>query len=429
MYVCGPTVYDSIHVGNARAAVVFDVLHRILRNLYDKVIYVRNITDVDDKIYAAASGRNISIEELTQKTIADYHDDLEALNVLPVTHEPRVTNHIVEIIEFVTKLICTRHAYVSEGHVFFDVASCKNYGILSNKNMDDLMAGARVEISDLKKNPLDFVLWKPSDEKFPIGWESPWSFGRPGWHIECSALALQYLGEQFDIHGGGADLVFPHHENEVVQTCAYSGRKAMANYWIHNGHLTICGDKMSKSLGNCITVCEIRKKYTGEVIRLALLMTHYAAPMNFDFALLDQAKNILDRWYTALRDVATIPWTDETDSAIIDALLDDMNTPKAISIASAMVDRINKALDKQRLAAVFVNTCRKFLGIMTIDVTQWFCDVTFEKKAWIESKVMERTLAKMKKDFSTADAIRNELSKEGITIEDTSHGTIWKTSY
>ncbi|MDR0695426.1 MAG: cysteine--tRNA ligase [Holosporales bacterium] len=428
MYVCGPTVYGLMHVGNARAAVVFDVLYRVLRSLYERVTYVRNITDVDDKIYAAATERHVSITELTSETIAAYHEDLEKLNVLPADHEPRVTENMREIIDFVVALIDNKSAYITGGHVYFDVSSFAQYGALSKKNTDDLFVGARVDVSELKRSALDFVLWKPADEKFSLGWESPWGKGRPGWHIECSAMALKYLGDSFDIHGGGMDLIFPHHENEIAQSLSKNGKKAMANYWVHNGHLTINGAKMSKSLGNFVTVRDLCAKYDGEVIRLALLMTHYAAPMNFEPASLEQAKNILDRWYTAIRNVPSIQPTENIDEDVFKALADDMNTPKAISILSAKVDDINKTDNKSKLVSSLANTCRKCLGLMTRDPEEWFCGVPLEMKAWIKSKIAERVQAKKACDFKRADAIRAELFQRGIAIEDTQHGTIWKTT-
>ena len=344
MYVCGPTVYSRAHLGNARPAVVFDVLHRILRKIYANVKYVRNITDVDDKIYKAAIAENISISELTNKTVKQYHEDIASLNVLPVTIEPRATEHISEIIKFIQILLAEQKAYISNNHVYFDINSAKNYGKLSRKKLDELISGARVDISANKKNPLDFVLWKPTDEQFNFGWDSPWGKGRPGWHIECSAMSKKYLGEVFDIHGGGADLVFPHHENEIAQSCALTHQERMANYWIHNGHLTVNGTKLSKSLGNYVTVNELLQRFDGEVIRFAFLMSHYRSSINFSIDMLNQAKNILDRWYTALETSEFIP-TEEVFSDVTGALLDDMNTPKAISILHNKIDEINKTHD------------------------------------------------------------------------------------
>lgn len=424
MYACGPTVYARAHLGNARPAVVFDTLYRILQKLYQNVTYVRNITDIDDKIYKAAIERNVAISDLTKQTTAMYHDDMAALNVLPVTIEPKATEHIADMIEFIKDLVTNGNAYVVNGHVYFNVSLSKNYGQLSKKNMDAMLSGARVEISGNKHNPLDFVLWKPIDEKFNFGWESPWGKGRPGWHIECSAMSKKYLGETFDIHGGGADLIFPHHENEIAQSCAITHKKHTANYWIHNGHLNIDGQKMSKSLGNFLTVNELLKDFNGEVIRLAFLSTHYRAPMNFSFESLKQAKNRLDRWYNALRGIEIVS-TNAIFDDVFEALLDDMNTPRAISILCSKIDEINKTKNSE-FAGIFVNTCQKLLGIMQTKICDWFCCVDSKKHAWIEAKIHERDIAKQSKDFAKADAIRAELLQNCIMIEDTKDGTIWK---
>ena len=405
MYVCGPTVYDRAHVGNARPAVVFDVLYRILKKLYKNVTYVRNITDIDDKIYKASIEKNVTISDLTKQTTTMYHDDMTALHVLPVTLEPKATEHISDIIEFIKNLII-------------------NGKQLSKKNMEELISGARIEISDNKKNPLDFVLWKPVDERFNFGWDSPWGKGRPGWHIECSAMSRKYLGKTFDIHGGGADLIFPHHENEIAQSCALTHQNCMAHYWIHNGHLNINGQKMSKSLGNFFTVNELLQDFDGEVIRLAFLGTHYRSPMNFSFDGLKQAKNLLDRWYTALRGI-DITSTDEIFDDVFDVLQDDMNTPKAVSILCAKIDELNKTKNSE-FASIFVNTCQKLLGIMQTKICDWFCCLDSEKQTWINSKIQERDVAKKNKNFADADAIRSELLKNCIVIEDTKDGTIWK---
>ena len=424
MYVCGPTVYSRAHLGNARPAVVFDVLYRILRKLYANVKYVRNITDVDDKIYKTAIAENISVSELTNETTGQYHEDMASLNVLPVTIEPRATEHISEIIEFIKNLLAEQKAYISNNHVYFNINYAKNYGQLSRKKLDELISGARVDVSENKKNPLDFVLWKPIDEQFNFGWDSPWGKGRPGWHIECSAMSKKYLGEIFDIHGGGADLVFPHHENEIAQSCALTHQEQMANYWIHNGHLTLNGVKMSKSLGNYVTVNELLQNFDGEVIRFAFLMSHYRAPMNFSITTLNQAKNILDRWYTAIGNVEFIQ-TDEVFSDVMDALLDDMNTPKAISILHTKIDKINKTHDGT-VANIFINTCRSILGIMQVREQEWFHSVDEDTKTWITEKIKLRSIAKKQKNFVEADMIRNELLQKGIIIEDTKDGTTWK---
>jgi cysteinyl-tRNA synthetase len=418
MYVCGPTVYDRAHLGNARPAVVFDVLYRVLRALYGNVTYVRNITDVDDKIYNASVEMGVSVQELTERTIEMYHEDIAALNVMPVDIEPRATEHISDIIEFVGELISNGSAYISNDHVYFDVSSFCRYGALSNKNIDDLVNGARVEVSELKRNPLDFVLWKPIDDRFNLGWNSPWGTGRPGWHIECSAMSRKYLGDRFDIHGGGIDLVFPHHENEIAQSCALSKQNAMANYWIHNGHLNIDGAKMSKSAGNFFTVNDMLQKYDGEVIRMALLMTHYSSPQNFSVNTLNQAKSILDHWYSSIRSTNIIE-TSEIIPDVLDALLDNLNTPLAISI-------LGRARESGALDSRFVATCRSLLGVMMKDPEDWFCNVSNEQREWINTKIAERTEAKKNKDYATADAIRNELLERGITIEDTKDGSTWK---
>lgn len=425
MYVCGPTVYDRAHIGNARPAVVFDVLYRVLKTLYKKVTYVRNITDIDDKIYKAALEKNISISELTEQTTKMYHEDILKLNVLPVDIEPRATEHIHDMIRFVEELIKDGNAYVSNNHIYFDVSSFSDYGKLSKKNKEDLIAGARIEISEFKRSPLDFVLWKPIDETFNFGWDSPWGKGRPGWHLECSVMSHKYLGKTFDIHGGGIDLVFPHHENEIAQSCAHNHTERMANYWIHNGHLNINGVKMSKSLGNFFTVHELLEKYNGEVIRFAFLMTHYTSPINFTFDLLTQAKNILTRWYCKFRNFQ-FDGSEEIDNEVLEALLDNLNTPKAISILNSRLDTLCKSQDSQ-MASKFINTCRKLLGVMELDPKDWFCQVEATKCAWIEEKIKERNEAKKQKDYQKADSIRDELKAEGILIEDTKSGTIWKT--
>ena len=424
MYVCGPTVYDRAHLGNARPAVVFDVLYRILKRLYKNITYVRNITDVDDKIYKASIEKNISIKDLTETNIKMYHHDMEQLNVLPVTNEPRATEHIDEIIEFIKNLVETNHAYISNNHVYFDIDSIDSYGQLSKKNINDLISGARIEVSGNKKNPLDFVLWKPIDEKFNFGWESPYGIGRPGWHIECSAMSKKYLGNTFDIHGGGSDLIFPHHENEIAQTCALTNCHTMANYWIHNGHLNINGMKMSKSLGNFLSVNELLKNFNGEVIRLAFLMSHYRSPMNFSFEGLNQAKSILDKWYNSIIGIELFK-TEDVFEDVFDAIADDLNTPKALSILCTKVDEINKTKNVD-VASIFVNTCRELLGIMHLSTSDWFCCVSNEKREWIEKKIKARNTAKEECNFAIADAIREELLTHKIILDDTKDGTIWK---
>lgn len=424
MYVCGPTVYDRAHIGNARPAIVFDILYRILKILYKNVTYVRNITDIDDKIYKTAVEKNVSISELTENTTLMYHKDISELNVLPVDIEPKATDHINDMIDFIRNLLEKGNAYISNDHIYFDVSSFKFYGKLSNKNKADLISGSRIDISEFKRNPLDFVLWKPIDNKFNFGWDSPWGKGRPGWHLECSVMSQKYLGEIFDIHGGGIDLVFPHHENEIAQSCAHNSNEKMANYWIHNGHLNINGVKMSKSLGNFFTVHELLEKYKGEVIRFAFLMTHYASPMNFTFDILNQAKNVLDRWYNTLLNIK-FNNSNDIDQEVFEALLDNMNTSKAISILNLRIDILNKSHDSN-LAGEFVNTCQRLLGVMQSEPQNWFCEINLEKREWIEKKICERNEAKQQKNYQLADSIRDELKKENILIEDTKTGTIWK---
>jgi cysteinyl-tRNA synthetase len=426
MYVCGPTVYDRAHIGNARSAVVFDVLFRLLKNIYPRVTYVRNITDVDDKIYMKSMESGISIQELTTKTTKMYLEDMKSLKVLLPTIEPKATDHIEHIIKLIEKLIQKEHAYIANDHVYFDVYSFKKYGILSNKRLEDLIVGARVDVSENKKNGLDFVLWKPIDDKFKIGWQSPWGIGRPGWHIECSAMSLEYLGETFDIHGGGIDLVFPHHENEIAQSCAVTGQHLMAKYWIHNGHLQINGQKMSKTLGNFFTVRDLLDKYNGEVIRLALLMTHYVSPINFSIQLLEQAKSMLDRWYNCIRNFHDIKISETISKDVFESLLDDLNTPKAITCVNKLVNSVNHDNDEYK-ANVLIYTARKFLGVLTISPELWFNNVSDDtEKEWITKMIEERKLAKEKKDYKKADEIREKLLGQGIILEDTKNETIWK---
>ncbi len=425
MYVCGPTVYDRAHLGNARPAVVFDVLYRILKKLYPQVTYVRNITDVDDKIYKRAIERNISISELTEETTRMYHEDIGALNVLLPDIEPKATEHIEDMINFISKLIDNGNAYVSKGHVYFDISTYQPYGNLAKKQINELMNGIRIDVSENKKNPLDFVLWKPIDDNFKYGWESPWGIGRPGWHIECSAMSGKYLGDFFDIHGGGIDLIFPHHENEIAQSCAINRTKTMAKYWMHNGHLNINGTKMSKSLGNFFTVHDLLNQYSGEVIRLALLMTHYASPLNFSTQLLAQSKNILDRWYTAIKNITITKDFDTISTVVMEALLDNMNTPKVIAIMCNIVDDLNKEFDNYK-ANVLVHTAREFLGVLNLNSSDWFMQVDEMTRNWVEEMIQKRTIAKQNKQYDVADSIRAELASHSIILEDTKNGTIWK---
>ena len=419
MYVCGPTVYDSPHIGNARPAVIFDVLYRLLKYKYQNVTYVRNITDIDDKIYKTATAKNIDIKTLTHKTTEMYHADISALNVLPVDIEPRATDHIDDIIKFIEQIIANGYAYVSNDHVYFDTSKYSNYGILSN--IEKRIEGARIDVSDNKRNATDFVLWKPISTEFPIGWTSPWGIGRPGWHIECSAMSRKYLGMQFDIHGGGHDLIFPHHENEIAQSYA-TNDKLMANYWLHNGHVMINGTKMSKSLGNFYTVRELLEEFSGEVIRLALLMTHYRKPINLTKNLLTDAETLLNRWYTAIR--TDYSCGKNIDMTVLKALKSDLNTPMAIAHMSELVTQINQG--KKELTSIFVNTARSLLGLLLIEPDKWFKHGDKLDVKFIEKEIIRRNIAKKNKDYATADTIRNNLKEQGILLEDTVTGTQWK---
>ena len=342
MYACGPTVYDNPHVGNARTLVVFDTLFRLLREIYDKVNYVRNITDVDDKIIEASKRKKKPINKITEDVTKIFHKNCKSLNCLIPTEEPKATDHIDEMIEMTKSLIAKKFAYEAEGHVYFSVSSFKNYGQLSNKNLEDLKAGSRVEVSKLKKNPMDFVLWKPSTEDDP-GWESPWGKGRPGWHLECSVMSEKYLGKQFDIHGGGLDLIFPHHENEIAQSCSNNSSDKFSNYWVHNGFVTINKEKMSKSLGNIISITDAVHKYSGQVVRLALLSAHYSQPLDWNNKLLESQRSTIDKWYQLYEE------TDEKlPVEVMDSLLDDLNTPGFIAKIHELFNNANKGDKKSK---------------------------------------------------------------------------------
>ena len=426
-YVCGPTVYDTAHIGNARPVVVFDVLFRLLNHLYPKVTYVRNITDVDDKIMIAAKERGIDIKTLTLDTTKMYQDDMAALYALPPSIQPKATEHIAEMQAIIQTLIEKGHAYAAENHVLFSVKSDPHYGQLSNLSQDDIVAGARVEIAPYKKDPSDFVLWKPSTSDQP-GWDSPWGRGRPGWHIECSAMAKKYLGETFDIHGGGIDLVFPHHENEIAQSsCCH--QKPLANYWMHNGHLGINGQKMSKSLGNFFTVREKLAEIPGEVIRLVLLSTHYRQPLDWTDAAVTQAKNILDRFYTALKDFDD-PVESRPSEVLLNALSDDLNIPLAFSYLHELTNTLNKAtsLDEKKKYQRQLMENALFLGFLNQSSKDWF---QTKKEGTltpgtIESLLQERQMARQNKNFKKADQIRETLENQGILIDDTPQGSTWR---
>lgn len=430
MYVCGPTVYDRAHLGNAKTSVVFDVLYRLLCQIYGKecVTYVSNITDVDDKILNKHKETGKSIRKITEQTYQWYIEDMAKLNVLAPNFRPRATEYINEMIELVKKLLANGHAYESEGHVLFDVDSMPNYGFLSGRSMKEMLAGARIEIAGYKKNPADFILWKPSEATQP-GWNSPWGYGRPGWHLECSAMSSKLLGNDFDIHGGGSDLIFPHHENECAQSmCAFEGSR-FAHYWVHAGMLMVDGVKMSKSLGNFHNVDEILGKYPAEALRLLFLTTHYHQPFNFTFSGLEQAKAVLDKFYNALQKTEHVTAKNVApNSRVLDALADDLNTPAALAVLHEIVGNLNKAdtLDEQaRLKGEFVASA-KLLGLLYQEPDVWFKGSSNSDDSEIEKLIAARTEAKKNKDWATADKIRNNLKEQGIVLEDTAQGTIWK---
>lgn len=425
MYVCGPTVYDLAHIGNARPVVVFDILNRILRRLYPKVTYVRNITDVDDKINAAARASGEPIQEITKRTIQAYHDDMAALATHMPDVEPRATDHIGEMITMIENLITAGHAYAADGHVLFSVKSFKDYGKLSRRNQDELLAGARVEIAPYKRNPGDFVLWKPSDAQTP-GWDSPWGRGRPGWHIECSAMSEKYLGKCFDIHGGGIDLSFPHHENELAQSCCANQTDYFAKYWMHNGHLTVNGEKMSKSLGNFYTVRELLSEFKGESLRYMLMSAHYRQPLDLSKELIRQCHASLDRLYGALRGLNLD--NAECDSEMMAALLDDVNVPLALSRLHELASQINKEpilTEKQKLGSV-LKASAQLLGILQQDPDAWFQGGDAVNVDEIEVLIVKRNQARADRDFELADEVRQTLLDQGIVLEDSADGTIWR---
>jgi cysteinyl-tRNA synthetase len=433
MYVCGPTVYDFAHIGNARPVVVFDTLYRLLRHSYgaDHVTYVRNITDVEDKIIAAAAERGEPISELTRRTTEAYHADMAALAALPPDHEPRATDYIGEMIAMIGVLIERSHAYVAEGHVLFDVPSMADYGELARRSLDDMIAGARVEVAPYKKHAADFVLWKPSDASQP-GWDSPWGRGRPGWHIECSAMSEAKLGETFDIHGGGIDLIFPHHENEIAQSRCAHGGAPLARVWMHNGFVQVNGEKMSKSLGNFFTVRQLLEGgERGEAIRLALLSAHYRQPLDFTREGLREAAAQLDRFYVALGRVEEVAATPANPPAeLLAALADDLNTPLALSHLHEAATRLNKATDPAAQAAVkgALLAGGALLGLLQQSPSAWLkgADQGELDAAAIEGRIAERLAARKARDFASADGIRDELTARGIILEDGPKGTTWR---
>ena len=427
MYVCGPTVYDYAHIGNARPVVVFDTLYRLLKRHYPHVTYARNITDVDDKIMAKAKQTGETIEAITTKTAQAYHDDMGALNALRPDVEPLCTQHIPQMIAMIETLIAKGNAYVVEGHVLFNVPSMPDYGQLSRRPRDELIAGARVEVTPYKKDAADFVLWKPSTPD-QVGWESPWGRGRPGWHIECSAMAKEHLGTTFDIHGGGLDLIFPHHENEIAQSRCSHGGAPLANYWMHNGFLTLNNDKMSKSIGNILTVHELLKKYPGEAIRFALLMAQYRQPLDFSYDLLDHTKTALDGWYLALRNVEAkkrVPT--KVPEAVEVSLLDDLNTPIAFTVMYELARRV-RAGDEVAVGEFLASG--HALGLLQQEPEAWFkwqpAGQSGPTDAEIEAQIAARVAAKKAKNFAESDRIRDALKAQGVILEDSAAGTTWR---
>ncbi len=421
VYYCGPTVYDLAHIGNLRAMITADILVRLLRHLYPRVTYVRNITDVDDKINARAHANGETIDSLTARTIRDFHADLAAVGVLPPDVEPRATHHIAEMIALIERLIAGGHAYEAQGHVLFAVARFPGYGALSGRSPDDLLAGARVEVAPYKRDAGDFVLWKPSEPGLP-GWESPWGRGRPGWHIECSAMSHRYLGESFDIHGGGSDLLFPHHENERAQSQCCFPHSRFANHWVHNAMLLVNGEKMSKSLGNFLTIRDILSDTPAEALRLLLLHAQYHSVLNFTRTGLDEAKQTLNRFYRAIGDLPP----DETDpvpAEVLAAMCDDLNTPRALAEMHALADR---ALAGDRDAARGLRASGRLLGLLGQSADAWFRAGASVDEAEIETLIAERLAARKSRDFARADAIRDALAARGILLEDGPTGTTWR---
>ena len=432
IYVCGPTVYDLPHIGNARPVVVFDVLHRLMKRLYPRVTFVQNITDIDDKIIDAAKAEGVGVDELTERTTRAFHEDVAALGVLPPDVEPRATGHIPQMIRMIEKLIETGHAYVAEGHVLFHVPSMPEYGKLSRRDRRKMIAGARVEVAPYKKDPADFVLWKSSSDDLP-GWESPWGRGRPGWHIECSAMSEAHLGETFDIHGGGQDLIFPHHENEIAQsTCAHDGAP-FVRYWMHNGYLTVNGEKMSKSLGNFFTVRDLLEQAPGEAIRFYMLLTHYRQPFDWTLEGLNGARQALNRLYTALWHAGDMEAEIEPSREFMAALEDDLNTPLAISRLHALATALNKAEadeERKRLKGALL-AGGDLLGVLTLEAEDWLKWRPEGRAAEVDEQALANLIAlrleaRKEKNYTEADRIREELKAKGIVLEDTPGGTTWR---
>ena len=427
IYACGPTVYNYAHIGNARMAVVFDTFVRTLRFIFPKVTYVSNITDIDDKIIEAAVEQNVEISVITKKFTKIYNEDMAKLNVLEPDVQPKATEYIPEMIDLIKELIEKDFAYEKDGHVLFHVPNYENYGKLSNRIKDEQIAGSRVDVADFKKDPADFVLWKPSTDEQP-GWDSPWGTGRPGWHTECSAMSEKTLGLPLDVHGGGRDLIFPHHENEIAQSCCTaaenSNPESYAKYWMHNGFVTIDGEKMSKSLGNIILVNELTQKYHGEVIRLALLSTHYRQALDWNDNVIYQAKKLLDKLYSLLNELNEVKESKEPDNDLIEILLDDLNTPGLLANINKLIKNAGSLEegDKPYLKSNLL-LIGKVMGILE---DQSYNQISGEFKDKVDSLIEDRSNAKKKRDFELADKIRSELIELGIEINDSPEGTTWK---
>ena len=422
MYVCGPTVYDDPHIGNARPVVVFDILLKILKNVYPNVIYVRNITDVDDKIIKSSKENNISISELTKKITQSFNEDCIYLNCEQPNHEPKATEHISEMIEMISELIKKGFAYENNKHVYFEVKKFKDYGQLSNKKLYELFAGSRIEVSDNKKNPEDFVLWKPSETDEP-SWDSPWGKGRPGWHLECSAMSKKYLGNEFDVHGGGIDLLFPHHENEIAQSRCANDSKVFANYWLHNAFITMSNEKMAKSQGNILKIKDFRNIKSGQVLRLALMSAHYRQPLDWNDKLLEDSENTINKWYNVYLNIEKKP---KISDEILKPLLDDLNTPGYITNLHKLYEKASKGSDEDK--RIFISACH-FVGLLNESKEDW---LKFKKskvsisESEILFKINQRNKARINKNYEEADKIRNDLLDKGVLIEDKDGKTVWK---
>ena len=420
MYVCGPTVYDDPHIGNARPIVIFDIFFKVLKSKYSVVTYVRNITDVDDKIIKSSNKKKISISDLTQTVIKRFSEDCNYLNCENPTHQPKATEHIDLMIEMISELIKKGFAYENNKHVYFEVKKFDDYGQLSNKKLEELIAGSRIEVSDNKKNSEDFVLWKPSLEDEP-SWDSPWGKGRPGWHIECSAMSKKFLGNEFDIHGGGIDLIFPHHENEIAQSRCVNDTKVFANYWLHNAFITMSNEKMAKSQGNILKIKDYRNKVSGQVLRLALISAHYKQPLDWNDKLLEDCQNTIDKWYNVY-----LPSNKDLEDEIIQPLYDDINTPGYIAILHKLYDKANKGNDEDKQK---FNSACNFIGLLQETREEW---LSYKKgkvdisEVEIENKIDLRNKAREDKNYKEADNIRDYLLDKGVLIEDKDGKTIWK---